>query len=75
MVVDTETGEVISVIDCRSLVEDARVSHPDIGVLNGIAWDASNRELYLTGKLWPWVYKVVLDKKIKPESKAGLTRL
>ena len=75
MVVDTETGEVISVIDCRSLVEDARVSHPDIGVLNGIAWDASNRELYLTGKLWPWVYKVALDKKTLPEGKVEFASL
>ena len=63
VVVDAETGEVTSVIDCRSLVEDARVSHPDIDVLNGIAWDALNLELYLTGKLWPWIYKVTLDKK------------
>ena len=75
VVVDAETGEVTSVIDCRSLVEDAKASNPDIDVLNGIAWDISNRELYLTGKLWPWVYRVVLDKKIKPESKAGLTSL
>ena len=75
VVVDAETGEVTSVIDCRSLVEDARASNPDIDVLNGIAWDISNRELYLTGKLWPWVYRVVLDKKTKPESKAGLTSL
>ena len=75
VVVDAETGEVTSVIDCRSLVEDARASNPGIDVLNGIAWDISNRELYLTGKLWPWVYRVVLDKKTKPESKAGLTSL
>lgn len=64
--VDPATGNVTSVIDCRSLVEDARVSNPDIDVLNGIAWDAANRELYLTGKLWPWIYKVALDKKTSP---------
>ncbi len=63
VVVDPATGDVTSVIDCRNLVEDARASNPDIDVLNGIAWDASNRELYLTGKLWPWIYKVALDKK------------
>ena len=38
-------------------------------MLNGIAWDTSNRELYLTGKLWPWVYRVVLDKKTAPYGK------
>ena len=75
VVVDAETGEVTSVIDCRSLVEDARVSRPDIDVLNGIAWDTSNRELYLTGKLWPWVYRVVLDRKTPPKGKFGFTSL
>ena len=75
VVVDAETGDVISVIDCGSLVEDARVSNPDIDVLNGIAWDTSNRELYLTGKLWPWVYRVVLDIKTPPEGKFGFTSL
>ena len=66
VVVDPATGDVTSVIDCRNLVEDARASNPDIDVLNGIAWDATNRELYLTGKLWPWIYKVTLDKKTSP---------
>ena len=66
VVVDPATGNVTSVIDCRNLVEDARASSPDIDVLNGIAWDATNRELYLTGKLWPWIYKVALDKKTSP---------
>ena len=66
VVVDPATGDVTSVIDCRNLVEDARASNPDIDVLNGIAWDATNRELYLTGKLWPWIYKVALDKKTSP---------
>ncbi len=66
VVVDPATGDVTSVIDCRNLVEDARASNPDIDVLNGIAWDATNRELYLTGKLWPWIYKVTLDKKRSP---------
>ena len=75
VVVDAETGDVTSVIDCGSLVEDARASNPDIDVLNGIAWDTSNRELYLTGKLWPWVYRVVLDRKTSPEGKVEFTKL
>jgi len=75
VVVDAETGDVTSVIDCGSLVEDARASNPDIDVLNGIAWDTLNRELYLTGKLWPWVYRVVLDRKTPPEGKFGFTSL
>ena len=75
VVVDPATGNVTSVIDCRNLVEDARASNPDIDVLNGIAWDATNRELYLTGKLWPWVYRVVLDRRTPPEGEFGFTSL
>ena len=63
---DPATGNVTSIIDCRALVEDAKASDPDIDVLNGIAWNVRNRELYLTGKLWPWIYQVVLDKKPSP---------
>ena len=66
VVVDSATGNVTSVIDCQALVADAAESDPDVDVLNGIAWDATNRELYLTGKLWPWIYKVTLDKKRSP---------
>lgn len=29
-----------------------------IDVLNGIAWDAEGRRLFVTGKLWPRLYQV-----------------
>ena len=29
-------------------------------VLNGIAWDAGSRRLWLTGKRWPVIYQVEL---------------
>ena len=66
VVVDPVTGNVSSVIDCRTLLEDAEASAADVDVLNGIAWDTDNRELYLTGKLWPWIYQVALERKSLP---------
>ncbi|MDX3915445.1 MAG: glutaminyl-peptide cyclotransferase [Pseudosphingobacterium sp.] len=30
-------------------------------VLNGIAWDSEKREMYLTGKNWPLVFKIKID--------------
>jgi glutaminyl-peptide cyclotransferase len=30
-------------------------------VLNGIAWDESNRRLLVTGKWWPRIYQVTID--------------
>jgi glutamine cyclotransferase len=60
VVVDPESGRVTSIIDCRKLVADAKASDPNADVLNGIAWDSVNDNLYLTGKKWPWIYQVSL---------------
>jgi glutamine cyclotransferase len=30
-------------------------------VLNGIAWDAVGRRLWLTGKRWPVIYQIELQ--------------
>ncbi|MEL7046742.1 MAG: glutaminyl-peptide cyclotransferase, partial [Pseudomonadota bacterium] len=30
----------------------------DTDVLNGIAWDADARALWVTGKRWPWLYRL-----------------
>jgi len=35
--------------------------------LNGIAWDVRSEALLLTGKHWPWIYRVSLvENKNKP---------
>mmetsp|Transcript_30398 Transcript_30398/g.55117 ORF Transcript_30398/g.55117 Transcript_30398/m.55117 type:complete len:172 (+) Transcript_30398:3-518(+) len=36
--------------------EAAGIEKPD--VLNGIAWDADNKRLFVTGKLWPELYEI-----------------
>ncbi len=69
IVIDPATGRVVSVIDCRNLVSDARAFNPYIDVLNGIAWDKSNRRVYLTGKNWPWIYEVTLVERMKVDQK------
>ena len=63
VVIDPENGSVSAIIDCKMLIADAQAASLDIGVLNGIAWDEDKRDLYLTGKLWPWIYRVSLDPK------------
>lgn len=55
--IDPDSGQVTGVIDLRGLREQAGIRQRD-GVLNGIAWDAENRHLYLTGKLWPKLFEV-----------------
>ena len=53
--IDPTTGVVEAVVDARSL-EQPRTD--EIDVLNGIAYDSTNDVFYVTGKLWPTMYKV-----------------
>lgn len=38
----------------------------NIDVLNGIAWDADNKRIFVTGKLWPKLYEIKLHPQRKP---------
>ncbi|MDR2213744.1 MAG: glutaminyl-peptide cyclotransferase, partial [Pseudomonadales bacterium] len=52
--IDPATGRVSSKLDLAAL-------HPadaDSDVLNGIAWDAEAKRLFVTGKLWPALYEI-----------------
>ena len=57
--IDPADGVVRKLIDLREIVGSVPVSGSD-AVLNGIAWDAENRRLFVTGKLWPNLYEVRL---------------
>jgi glutamine cyclotransferase len=58
--ISPETGKVTGWIDAAGLLSEAdrRASQPD--VLNGIAYDAQRKRLFLTGKLWPKLFEVEL---------------
>lgn len=59
--IDPADGEVRKLIDLRAIVREVPVS--DFGaVLNGIAWDAENRRMFVTGKLWPSLFEIKLIK-------------
>lgn len=64
--IDPTTGHVIGWVDLSGLPAQVRKSntingkHPQIDVLNGIAWDSKGAALYVTGKLWPTVYQIEL---------------
>jgi glutamine cyclotransferase len=55
--IDPATGEVKGWIDLTGLLrEEERVGNED--VLNGIAYDAANGRLLVTGKRWPRLYHI-----------------
>lgn len=64
MVIDANTGKVAAYIETATLYpKEQRVKelYSQDAVLNGIAWDPAEDVLYLTGKLWPRMYKVKVD--------------
>lgn len=57
--IDPNTGEIVGYIDLTGLLPaDERTGTED--VLNGIAYDAENDRLFVTGKLWPKLYEIRL---------------
>ncbi|CAN8076416.1 unnamed protein product [Agarophyton chilense] len=57
--IDPTTGKVKSIIDANALPLESDLSAgKQIDVLNGIAFDKDTGRLWLTGKLWPYVYQV-----------------
>jgi glutamine cyclotransferase len=59
--IDPATGAVTGIVDLRGLLKTAdKDIHTD--VLNGIAWDASARRLFVTGKNWKKLFEIQLSK-------------
>ena len=51
------TGRVTGWIDLRGPAEPADAAR-GVDVLNGIAYDAADDRLFVTGKLWPRIFEV-----------------
>ena len=57
--INPETGEVIGWIDMEGIL--APQDHSEsVDVFNGIAYDAANRKLFVTGKFYPKLYEIKL---------------
>lgn len=56
--IDPQSGRVLGWIDLSGLLPDHLQPDDREGVLNGIAWDAVNDRLFVTGKLWPRMYQI-----------------
>jgi len=57
--IDPVTGKVRTIVDLQGLRETAGATDQE-SVLNGIAWDAKGRRLFVTGKNWPKLFQVRL---------------
>jgi glutaminyl-peptide cyclotransferase len=57
VIIEPETGRVNGRIDLTGLLEQ-RYHHPNLDVLNGIAYDNENGRLFVTGKNWPRLFEI-----------------
>jgi glutaminyl-peptide cyclotransferase len=56
--IDPVDGHVAGWIDLRGLLTSRERQSTD--VLNGIAYDPAKKRIFVTGKLWPWVFQIEL---------------
>jgi glutaminyl-peptide cyclotransferase len=62
--INPQTGRVTGWIDLTGLLSPAdRAAGAE--VLNGIAYDAAADRLFVTGKLWPKVFEIRLERRMK----------
>lgn len=61
--IDPSNGKIKGIIDASPL-ESRVAGYADRDVLNGIAYDAETKKIYLTGKNWPYLFEVAI-KEIK----------
>jgi glutamine cyclotransferase len=59
--IDPVTGIVTGSIDFSKLGNEVRAKYT-VDYFNGIAYDAATKKIYVTGKLWPYVYEVQFSK-------------
>jgi glutamine cyclotransferase len=57
--IDPLTGQVIGWIELKGILSPEDDSEA-VDVLNGIAYDAKNDRLFVTGKFWPKLFEIEL---------------
>ena len=56
--IDPSNGNVVGKIDLSYLTNEAKRTNPHADVLNGIAYDSTTDQIYVTGKLWANIYQI-----------------
>jgi glutamine cyclotransferase len=61
-IIAPQSGQVIGWIDLSGLLSDIYRTNPE-AVLNGIAYDTARDRLFVTGKLWPKLFEIQLERR------------
>ena len=62
-IIEPGTGKVISWVDLCGILNNVQYNKK-VDVLNGIAYDAENNRIFVTGKLWPAVFEIKVKEAI-----------
>ena len=60
--IDPASGQVVAKIDLTDVWNTIKHKDSHAEVLNGIAYDAASKKIYVTGKWWPELYEVQFSK-------------
>lgn len=69
-IIDPANGYVVSKLDLGILIDKEKKQSDYIDVLNGIAWNKTNRTLLVTGKYWQNFYELKLNKELSKKTNA-----
>lgn len=56
--IDPESGKVVGLLNLALLTDEAKNKNPNSDVINGIAFDSISDQIYVTGKLWNYIYQI-----------------
>jgi glutamine cyclotransferase len=56
--IDPNSGHVVAKLDLTDLHTRIKAKKPGADVLNGIAYNADTKKVYVTGKLWPELFEI-----------------
>ena len=57
--ISPRTGRVLGWIDLSRIIDKGELESSD-AVLNGIAYDSTGARLFVTGKLWPKLFEIIV---------------
>jgi glutamine cyclotransferase len=58
--IDPSNGHVVGAVNLAGLLKPGDIVQGQTDVLNGIAYDAKNDRLFVTGKNWPKLFEIRL---------------
>jgi glutaminyl-peptide cyclotransferase len=68
--IDPASGHVAGLIDLSDLAAWISLVH-NVDVLNGIAYDARGKRLFVTGKFWPNLFQITLTRRTAVKNLCG----